>query len=129
MLPGKSSKSINKLCSTKRNCGLETLLLLIKTSVEQKRRIAWCAVRSERADVVGVRGWGKRSHGHTVAGWLHSLAGLVKRRLSGYVKWHHVAARRDDRLNHHLHHHRSVFHAFLNIFLLRQISFFIVYIV
>ncbi|XP_050356145.1 dual specificity mitogen-activated protein kinase kinase 7-like isoform X1 [Nymphalis io] len=27
--------------------------------------------------------------------WLHSLAGLVKRRLSGYVKWHHVAARRE----------------------------------
>ncbi|CAK1548072.1 unnamed protein product [Leptosia nina] len=37
-------------------------------------------------------------------GWLHSLAGLVKRRLSGYVKWHHVAARREQRpLPHHNH--------------------------
>ncbi|XP_032510609.2 dual specificity mitogen-activated protein kinase kinase 7-like isoform X2 [Danaus plexippus] len=32
---------------------------------------------------------------HDDQGWLHSLAGLVKRRLSGYVKWHHVVARRD----------------------------------
>ncbi|CAH2100373.1 unnamed protein product [Euphydryas editha] len=32
---------------------------------------------------------------HDDQGWLHSLAGLVKRRLSGYVKWHHVAARRE----------------------------------
>ncbi|XP_045542626.1 dual specificity mitogen-activated protein kinase kinase 7 isoform X2 [Papilio machaon] len=32
---------------------------------------------------------------HDDQGWLHSLAGLVKRRLSGYVKWHHLAARRD----------------------------------
>ncbi|XP_034823948.1 dual specificity mitogen-activated protein kinase kinase 7-like isoform X1 [Maniola hyperantus] len=34
-------------------------------------------------------------HHHDDQGWLHSLAGLLKRRLSGYVKWHHVAARRD----------------------------------
>ncbi|XP_026324687.1 serine/arginine repetitive matrix protein 1-like, partial [Hyposmocoma kahamanoa] len=32
-------------------------------------------------------------HHHDDQSWLHSLAGLVKRRLSGYVKWHHVAAR------------------------------------
>lgn len=43
-------------------------------------------------------------HHHDDQGWLHSLAGLVKRRLSGYVKWHHVAARRDTHHNHHLHH-------------------------
>ncbi|VVC92432.1 unnamed protein product [Leptidea sinapis] len=41
-------------------------------------------------------------HHHDDQGWLHSLAGLVKRRLSGYVKWHHVAARRDQR-HPHLH--------------------------
>ncbi|CAH0405727.1 unnamed protein product [Chilo suppressalis] len=40
---------------------------------------------------------------HDDQGWLHSLAGLVKRRLSPYVKWHHLAARRDS-LNHHEHH-------------------------
>ncbi|KAH9629588.1 hypothetical protein HF086_002524 [Spodoptera exigua] len=40
----------------------------------------------------------------SVAGWLHSLAGLVKRRLSGYVKWHHLAARRDNHHPHHLQH-------------------------
>ncbi|XP_037300471.1 LOW QUALITY PROTEIN: serine/threonine-protein kinase dst3 [Manduca sexta] len=42
------------------------------------------------------------NHHHDDQGWLHSLAGLVKRRLSGYVKWHHVAARRDT--HHHAHH-------------------------
>ncbi|XP_072935306.1 dual specificity mitogen-activated protein kinase kinase 7-like isoform X2 [Epargyreus clarus] len=40
---------------------------------------------------------------HDDQGWLHSLAGLVKRRLSGYVKWHHVAARRDPRHAHLVH--------------------------
>ncbi|XP_063633405.1 dual specificity mitogen-activated protein kinase kinase 7-like isoform X2 [Cydia splendana] len=34
-------------------------------------------------------------HRHDDQGWLHSLAGLLKRRLSGYVKWHHVAGRRE----------------------------------
>lgn len=43
-------------------------------------------------------------HHHDDQGWLHSLAGLVKRRLSGYVKWHHVAARRDSHHNHHMQH-------------------------
>ncbi|XP_059056541.1 dual specificity mitogen-activated protein kinase kinase hemipterous-like [Achroia grisella] len=39
---------------------------------------------------------------HDDHGWLHSLAGLLKRRLSGYVNWSHVAARRDPL--HHPHH-------------------------
>ncbi|KAF9413815.1 hypothetical protein HW555_008083 [Spodoptera exigua] len=43
-------------------------------------------------------------HHHDDQGWLHSLAGLVKRRLSGYVKWHHLAARRDNHHPHHLQH-------------------------
>ncbi|KAJ8734507.1 hypothetical protein PYW08_013757 [Mythimna loreyi] len=43
-------------------------------------------------------------HHHDDQGWLHSLAGLVKRRLSGYVKWHHLAARRDSHHQHHLQH-------------------------
>ncbi|XP_068628512.1 dual specificity mitogen-activated protein kinase kinase 7 isoform X2 [Battus philenor] len=44
---------------------------------------------------------------HDDQGWLHSLAGLVKRRLSGYVKWHHIAARRE----HHTHtHHQHQLH-------------------
>ncbi|KAJ2946690.1 hypothetical protein O0L34_g12750 [Tuta absoluta] len=42
-------------------------------------------------------------HHHDDQGWLHSLAGLVKRRLSGYVKWHHVA----DRARHPAQHHPS----------------------
>ncbi|CAB3259258.1 unnamed protein product [Arctia plantaginis] len=50
------------------------------------------------------QGQGCRTWDICVAGWLHSLAGLVKRRLSGYVKWHHVAARRDSHHNHHLQH-------------------------
>ncbi|XP_047033700.1 dual specificity mitogen-activated protein kinase kinase 7-like isoform X1 [Helicoverpa zea] len=41
-------------------------------------------------------------HHHDDQGWLHSLAGLVKRRLSGYVKWHHLAARSQHQ--HHVQH-------------------------
>ncbi|XP_053601058.1 dual specificity mitogen-activated protein kinase kinase 7-like isoform X2 [Plodia interpunctella] len=36
-------------------------------------------------------------HYHDDHGWLHSLAGLLKRRLSGYVNWSHVAARQRHR--------------------------------
>ncbi|XP_063830842.1 dual specificity mitogen-activated protein kinase kinase 7-like [Ostrinia nubilalis] len=44
----------------------------------------------------GVRADTTRATRHDDQGWLHSLAGLVKRRLSGYVKWHHLAARPRD---------------------------------
>ncbi|XP_049885342.1 dual specificity mitogen-activated protein kinase kinase 7-like isoform X5 [Pectinophora gossypiella] len=47
-------------------------------------------------------------HHHDDQGWLHSLAGLVKRRLSGYVKWHHVAAR--DRPAAHAQHGAALHH-------------------
>lgn len=59
---------------------------------------------ASRTGRVGGIGQGCRTWDMCVAGWLHSLAGLVKRRLSGYVKWHHVAARRDSHHNHHLQH-------------------------
>nr|QMV48166.1 mitogen-activated protein kinase kinase 7 [Plutella xylostella] len=39
-------------------------------------------------------------HRHDEPSWLHSLAGLVKRRLSGYVKWQHVAGSPQHRTAH-----------------------------
>ncbi|CAF4837553.1 unnamed protein product [Pieris macdunnoughi] len=54
-----------------------------------------------RAEIAAPAPAHTHKHHHDDQGWLHSLAGLVKRRLSGYVKWHHLAARRDRPHAHH----------------------------